>query len=664
MKKTVRPVLPSLPKESALWLLASLLMVVLPHAPRVPSLVTALFLGMVSWRYLITVYRRPLPARTLRWVLTVACIGVVYNAYGTVIGRDAGIALLIAMLGVKLLEMSLHRDAYVAVLISYFLVITHFLYSQSILTAVYMFVVIVAITATLIELNRHKHHGSADIIPNLKLASVLLAQAVPFMLVLFVLFPRVSTPLWGLPDDAFNAQSGLNDEMSPGEISSLILSDEVAFRAQFENAVPAPSLRYWRGPVLWHTDGRRWRAGTTYSNNNAGEVASTSNPISYIVTLEPHKKRWLYALDLPIAGPEHTHITHDHQLHTSKEIRQRFRYEATSALSYTTPTLNSYERRLGLQLPPGANPRTVAQAQAWRTELRTDSAVLDKALRMFNVEPFIYTLQPPLLNNENSVDEFLFSTRQGFCEHYSSAFVTLMRAAGIPARVVLGYQGGELNPLGNYLIVRQRDAHAWAEVYLEPKGWVRIDPTSMVAPERVQQGLRVAFGAVGERARFDIEDDSLAGRAIKRLRLSWDSANNGWNQWVLSYNQEQQSKLLSGLGVGIDTWVDMIIVLSSVIIVLLVLVASALLLYRRQSSEAVQRLWDSACRKLAKQGLARLPHEGPLDFARRVRQRWPALGEAFDDLAQCYIQLRYDCVSSDERAQLLRMKQQVRRLNF
>lgn len=661
MRKVAELVMPSLAKASVLWLLAALLMVVLPHAPRVPPLVTALFLGMISWRYLITLHRRPLPARFLRWVLTIASIGVVYNAYGTVIGRDAGIALLVAMLGVKLLEMSLHRDAYVAVLIGYFLVITHFLYSQSILTAAYMFTVVVIITATLIELNRHKHHGRSDVIPNLKLAGALLVQAVPFMLVLFVLFPRVATPLWGLPDDAFGGQSGLSDEMSPGDISDLIQSDEVAFRVQFDGPVPNSALRYWRGPVLSHTDGRRWRAAASPEVlHTLPEINPRSAPIKYTVTLEPHKRRWLYALDVPAAIPERARVTRDLQLRVQQEVRQRLRYDAASVSVYQLTELTARERAENLQLPLGANPRAVELGQRWRSESGDDKDIVSKGLVLFNREPFVYTLQPPLLASLNPVDEFLFSTRQGFCEHFSSAFVTLMRAAGVPARVMLGYQGGELNPLGNYLIVRQRDAHAWAEVYLEQGGWVRVDPTSMVAPERTQRALRLTPGAIGERARFDIDDDSFAGRTIRQLRLSWDSVNNGWNQWVLSYSQEQQSNLLRGLGVGIDTWMDMVLVLSVAIAALLAIVASALLIYRRQRRDAVQRLWDAACRKLAKRGLTRLPHEGPNDFAQRVVTRLPQQGNVFNEIAHRYVQLRYGQECHDRRAELLSLKRQVR----
>jgi len=632
-------------KHSIQWLVVALVLAVLPHATRIPYSVTVFFLLLIGWRYRIAVSMLRIPPRWLR--LALATVGglFVYFEYHTIIGRDAGVALLIAMLAIKLLELQTKRDAYVSILIAYFIVITHFLYSQSVPTAAYMLVVVVLITATLVDLNRVNFVDRRIPVQNVRLGFTLLGQALPFMLVLFVLFPRISTPLWGLPSDAFGGTTGLGEDMEPGAISELSQSDNVAFRANFAGAPPSSEFLYWRGPVLWYTDGRQWRADLVKNGVprpiRTPDYFAQGSPVKYTVTVEPHRKRWLFALDLPATIPANSMLTNDYQLRAGQNIDQRLRYEVESYLSYQTPELDFQSRLRGLQLPRQVNPKTVTLGRQWRNELQDDGKILLAALQMFRTQPFVYTLAPPRLDSANSVDEFLFETRQGFCEHYASSFVNLMRAAGIPARVVTGYQGGELNTVGNYLIVRQRDAHAWAEIWVRNSGWVRIDPTAAVAPERVRLGIQGNPSRIGEAVLFDGTPPNWLGNLIRQTRFSWDSVNNGWNQWVLSYTQAQQLKILRDLNLGFDSWRDLVTIMSTAVIALLAIVSAALLLKRGKRLDPAPRLWSQFCSKLERKGLAREPAEGPLDYARRlIRQRAELSGE-IQAIVDLYVDLHY-----------------------
>ncbi len=644
--------------STLMWLFAALLMAVMPHAPRLPLLVTALFLVFLSWRYMMVIYRWQPLSKISRFALTSLGLAVVYITQGTLIGRDAGISLLIAMLGVKLLEMSNERDVYITIMIAYFLVITHFLYSQSLLTAGYMFVVVVVITTTLIDLNRHEHGGAAQIKSNLQAAGWLMLQAAPFMLFLFILFPRIGGPIWGLHDETRGGTTGLSEEMSPGMISNLSGSDEVAFRVKFDAELPPNPQRYWRGPVLWHTDGQRWKASISgqppAGRSSLPDFEPLGAPFKYTVTMEPSNQRWLFALDLPGVIPQESALTKDFQLQTVKPITQRVRYDMVSFTEYRTGKISLLERQRALQLPAGVNPETQRLGRRWRAELNNEAAIIDAALRMYATEEFIYTLSPPLLLTADPMDKFLFDTRRGFCEHYSSSFVTLMRAAGVPARVVTGYQGGELNPVGDYLIIRQKDAHAWAEVWLDEFGWVRVDPTAAVAPERVELSINNALSRQGEAVTFDLPIGGKLGELVRKFRFGWDSMNNGWNQWVLNYNEAQQRSFLSNLGLGIESWKDMVIALAIALFSLLGMFGAFILLRNYQSPDPIVRLWKAYCRKLSRKGVWRRPSEGPRAFSERVVTMHPEWAGDVNQITQLYIDIRYANAARQESVRALR----------
>ena len=617
--------------------LGALVAVLAPHAQRMPLWVSGAVGAMIFWRGWLTWRLRAAPGKWLLIPLTVLGTAGVVLSYGPRLGRDAAVALLAIMLGLKVLEIKTVRDATVAVCLGFFLIITNFLYSQTIATGLYMVAVMAWLTSTLVALQDRA--GTLIGGQALRTALTLLLQAVPLAIALFLLFPRVQGPLFGFPQATSTGVSGLSDSMSPGSLSRLSLSDEVAFRVRFASPAPPPQSLYWRGPVLWDFDGRTWTIGDVGSTAIGGvHHEANTPPVRYTVTLEPHYMHWVFAIDLPTHAPPNTVLTSDYELLSTRPVRNRIRYDVSSHLSYSYGANEQASVLLrALRLPRGDNPKAVELARQIRQQSSTDLEIVRHGLDVFRSKPFFYTLVPPELG-QNPVDEFLFETRRGFCEHYASSFVFLMRAAGVPARVVTGYQGGEMNPLGEYLIVRQSDAHAWAEVWVKGEGWVRVDPTAAVSPARVQSGIAAALPA-GEplpssvRARWEL---------VSRIHLGFDAVANFWNQWVLGYTPERQAKLLTDTGFRAPTWQRLTVLLMSVVgavLLLLALLVLRQLLPARRDPTA--RSWRSFCRKLGKRGTRIRPGEGPRDFAWRAAAEQPALGATISAIAELYIAVRY-----------------------
>ena len=629
-----------------LWLAMSIALVAAPHVQRLPWWLSGVAATLIVWRAYIARARKKLPPRVALFGIVVVASAGVYFQYGTMFGRDAGVALLVVMLGLKLLEMRNRRDALLLIFLSYFLVITNFLYSQTIPTALYMLACVWFITAAMIGINYAR--PARSIVPQMRTSAVLLAQAAPLMLVLFVLFPRVQGPLWGMPTDAQRGSTGLSDTMAPGSVTDVALSDAVAFRVEFKSAMPEPRRMYWRGPVLWDYDGRTWRAPPRRYVKMSYDA--DFKPVEYSVTLEPHGKSWLFALDLPGVLPPRTLATSDFQLISPRPVTTRMRYEMTSFLEYRFG-LNEPQVLLdqALALPAGFNPRTLALAKTLRSRHNTDRAIVEAAYAMFGRERFMYTLAPPPLGT-HMVDEFLFDTRSGFCEHYAAAFVVLMRAAGVPARIVTGYLGGEVNPIGDYVIVRQAEAHAWTEVWLQGLGWVRIDPTAAVSPARIERGITAA-DATGTLPLFIRSDNAV----MRRLRFTWDSLANTWNQWVLGYTPERQRSLLTRVGLDDATWRTLAALLLALAgVVILVLAFFTVRRLRVHVDDPVQRAYLAFCRKLAARGLARDPAEGPLAYAGRIAQSRPDLAGAVGDFVELYVSLRYAGAARETRVARLK----------
>jgi transglutaminase-like putative cysteine protease len=620
-----------LPFYPLLVLLAGCLLAAVPHGPRLPWWVTMLAAAMLGWRAWAQWKNEILPRRWLLLLLVIVGLGAVYLTHRTVFGRDAGVTLLVLFLSLKLLETRTHRDAVVVTFLCYFLALTNFFYSQTVATAALMLVTVLVLTTALVAFNglRRPLRESA------RVAALLLAQSVPVMVILFFLFPRVTGPLWGLPADAFSGTTGLSDSMTPGNISLLSQSDAIAFRAKFDAAAPDRRRLYWRGPVFWHFDGRTWRAGDV-SVSELAEFEPRGQPLFYAVTLEPHERNWLFALDLPAKVPPGAGATGDFQLLARLPVRNRVRYETSSFLDYRAiGGATAHELAAARQIPEDFNPRAVALAQSWRREAVTDERIVARAIEYFRRANLQYTLAPPLLGRD-SVDEFLFETKSGFCEHFSSAFVFMMRAAGVPARVVTGYQGGELNPVDGYLVVRQSDAHAWTEVWTAQDGWSRVDPTAVAVPMRVESGLAAAVPGTDPLPLFGRADLTW----LRALRFNWEALANYWNQWVVGYNTERQRELLSRLGMPSPSWEKMAMALFW-LVGLVVAIFSLWLLRRAHGEDPVTVAWRRFCRKLARRGTGRRPSEGPRSFAARAATEQPHVAADVNQIGDLYVSVRY-----------------------
>ncbi|MGD9951636.1 MAG: DUF3488 and DUF4129 domain-containing transglutaminase family protein [Burkholderiales bacterium] len=626
-------------------LLACLALVTVPHALRIPWWLSLLLAGLYAWRLYLGLQRAALPSRWLVLGIALLAIGAVYLEYRTVFGRTSGIVLLVLFSGLKIMETRTHRDAALVAFLCYFLVMTNLLYTQSIPTALLMAVALVAVTAALVGMSAPLRSLRA----NLRTAGTLLVHAAPAALVLFLLFPRVQGPLWGLPQDAYAAMTGLSDSMSPGTVSQLAQSDAIAFRAEFEDEPPPPQDRYWRGPVLWDFDGRTWRMGMGWIADFAAPAGAER--YDYVVTLEPHNRTWMFVLESVARLPVRSRITNDGMVVAHGPVRARLRYDAAS-LARVAPGAPEGASSLmrALALPERGNPRARELARTWRREGAEPREILKRAVDHFRGSGFAYTLDPQLLGPD-SVDEFLFETREGFCEHFASAFVFLLRAAGVPARVITGYQGGEVNYVDRIITVRQSDAHAWAEAYLPGEGWLRVDPTAAAIPGRVMSGLA--------RAVREGDPVPLLMRPqlewLRGLRSNWEALVHRWNVWVLGYGVDRQRDLMSRIGMRDADWRKLTVAMASVLggFTLLLVLWS---LRRLEKPDPVQRAWLAFCRKLGKRGVARMPHEGPRDYSARAAARLPVAATAIQDIAALYIGARYGRDPARERIAELRRR--------
>ncbi|MDD4913054.1 MAG: DUF3488 and transglutaminase-like domain-containing protein [Sideroxydans sp.] len=613
-------------------LVACILLVSAPHADHLPLWVSAMCAVLLGWRAFITYRGRPQPNRWMLLLVTVACVAAIGATYHTFFGRDVGVTLLILLASLKLLELKAVRDATVLIYLSCFIIITNFFYSQSISTALFMLFTLIVIMATWVNLQT----GTLALKPRLRMAGILLLQAIPLSLLLFVLFPRIQGPLWGMPQDAY-ATSGLSDKMSPGSMGKLSLSDAVAFRVTFQGSAPPRDQLYWRGPVLWDFDGTTWTRGRN-ATLQAPTLTDVAQPISYTITLEPHNKNWLFALDMPSQISIPAEFAPDFQLLSKDTVRARIRYNVTSQRSYRANLEEPMPQMVrAFNFPREYNPLAQKVAQQWRATSQNDEEIVRTALTYFNRGGFEYTLEPPLLG-KNSVDDFLFTTKKGFCEHYASSFVFLMRAAGVPARVVTGYQGGEFNDLGGYYILRQSDAHAWAEVWFRNRGWVRFDPTAAIAPARVERGLSAALNNNSALPFLSRTQSTW----LINLRFNFDSITNQWNQWVLGYDTERQFAFLTRMGMEDITWQKLATnMLAGISLLVGIFTLFLLRRLRIKTTDEVQKTWLKTCLKLEKAGFPRLPHEGGMDYATRIANVRPDLRHDVLDLATRYTSLRY-----------------------
>jgi transglutaminase-like putative cysteine protease len=626
-------------RRDMMVLLLAVAFVAMPQFGELPWWTIAIIALLWCWRVWITLRNLPLPGRVAMLPLLAAAAGAVWLQYRTLLGREAGVTFLLLLLALKLLEMRATRDIFIVVFLCFFILLTQFMQSQALPVAFMTLAAVLALFFVLVSVSLKDNDLPAG--RKMRLVSVIALKAVPLTLVLFVLFPRLDTPLWGLPRDAFATGTGLSNSMSPGGISRLLQSQDIAFRVRFATAAPGNQHLYWRGPVFGGFDGRTWSPLTQrqFASPPLRVNADVATAIDYTVTLEPSNRDWLFVLEMPARLPENAELrprmNGDGQMLAVRPITARTRYDARSFIGFSFG-LNETARTLQdwLALPPGFNPRTLRFAADLRARLpqpadagdRTsvDRQRVQAVLEHFRSGGFGYTLSPPLLGRD-SVDEFLFDTRLGYCEHFASAFAVLMRALDVPARVVTGYQGGEVNPVDGFVTVRQADAHAWAEVWLADRGWTRVDPTAMVAPVRIEQGLGELARQSGVDPLFTIGVNPDAGwvRLVRRLRFNWEAMENSWNQWVLSYSAQRQMSLLERLGFDANWHVLAALLAFAAAVVALVL--GMVSLRHRVRRDPLAELEARFRGRLERAGIALAPSDGSRAVVRRLaRELAPA----------------------------------------
>jgi len=636
-------------KADTLLLLAATVLVLAPHAAHLPAWISALCASTLAWRAAITFRGKRMPPSFVLLPLAMAAMGGVFLAYKTLLGREAGVAMAVLLVAFKMLEMHARRDLFVVIFLCFFLLLTNFFYSQSIGMGLMMVAAIIALLTA--QLSFHYTGAVPPLGRRLLLGAKILGIAAPLALVLFVLFPRIQGPLWGMPRDAASGRTGLSNSMAPGNISNLAQSDEVAFRVRFRGRVPGQPQLYWRAIVMGDFDGRTWSQAQRgqWRAPRDERVSLNGAPVQYQVTLEAHSARWLFALDLPgsipALGNNEAGLTGDFELRAFNPIDQRVRYDLGSHLSYRLDggaELPDGERWRAL--PAGFNPQAMQAGLALRSE-PDPAARVNQVLAWFRNDGFSYTLEPPLLGT-NSVDDFLYRTKAGFCEHYASAFVFLMRAADVPARVLTGYQGGEINPIDNFMVVRQSDAHAWAEVWLGKRGWVRVDPTAAVSPDRIERNLARAlppdatFNLAQLGNLIDIDSQSWLGQ----LRFRLGAVNNAWNQWVLNYDPQRRRGFLDALAEG---FLNGRTLAALAAVCCLIIIARAL--RSRRQKDSVDALYSALCQQLGRLGMARAGDEGPNAYALRIARTAlaPARKEAILRFLQLYSAHKYGAQRAD-----------------
>ncbi|MBV8273207.1 MAG: DUF3488 domain-containing transglutaminase family protein [Cupriavidus sp.] len=660
--QTVRP----LGHQEHGMLIGQLALVLAPQARTLPVSVSLLLLLLLAWRWLLWRSRAPLPSKPLIGIaalLVIAIAAALVWQSGGRLGRELCIALLAAFVILKLMETRALADATLVTQLSFYLLLTLYLADQPFWLALYSMAIGAWILRNWLLLHHPEVRGRLAIWPLLGRMALF---GLPWALFLFVLFPRLDHPLWRLPQSEPTGRTGISETMKPGSIGELIQSPEVAFRADIVGDELPPSALYWRAFVLWNYDGETWRPASTPLMREArglhDDIASddVSGPAApsvheYNITLEPTQQSWLYVLDrgIAVSSSLNAQVSIDDEFFASAPIDRPLRYRGRSTLGGTPQPLTRRAIQLALALPEG-NPRSRELAAKWASQYPDPWQRVQAALRLFAAAPFAYTLSPPRLGRDQ-VDSFLFETHRGFCEHYASSFVFLMRAAGVPARVVAGYQGGEFNPVGRHYVVRQSDAHAWAEVWLAGRGWVRVDPTGAVAPSRVERGLDAALGADEVPALASLR----APGWLRDLRWGIDGLSYTWQRWVLQYDRKQQGRLLEQA--GLTGKLPTVLVGGLAALSLLALLP---LWLRRRHVDPVQALYERFCGLLAQHGCARDAAEGPRDFGARASAALPRAEPAVRAFTDHYVAWRYGPATTQRETEVIgRLRASLRELS-
>ena len=636
-----------IPRRPLLWLATALLFTVPPMIGALAPWVPALFITTLAAKFWMEPRGIRLRSAVLKVMLALATLGAIAVSYGSLRGIEPGVSLLVVLMSLKVMESHTAREFQVMVLVGWVLCLCGFIMSQDLAHALSLLAAFGLISVALIQF--HRGSASGAVWPPLRIAGKLIAQASPLIVLLFLFFPRVSTGFRFPLMDSSSASAGFSDQLSPGSVTSLANSSEVAFRAEFpDGRLPARGEMYWRGAVMWDGDGFDWKApGFPPALPREAQRAPTSEGIRQRITIEPHHSRWMFALDWPAQAPPGAALAPGNYLWSERPIRKTRQYEVISYGEIADKELHERVLPRFLAVPSSISPAVRALAESWTTGDPNPRAILRKALEHFQTQGFRYSLSPGAYE-ENGLEDFLFNRRVGFCEHYAGSFATLMRLAGVPSRVVGGYLGGEFNAYGNFFIVRQSDAHAWTEVWLPDAGWQRVDVTSVVAPDRVNLGFqsflerRVASGE----ERLPMTQTALTGRlkrwpVFSNVSLAWETLNFAWDTRVLSFDAVEQQMFFSAMQLTDSTPIALLIRAAMIALAFVAIYALWMRWSTRAPHDRVRDLYDRFCAKAASVGAQRMPAEGPRDFSTRAAQLMPAESQRIERITDAYVALRY-----------------------
>ena len=644
-------------------ILVAQLVVLLPLFQYLPMWVAAICLVVIGYRLVIHRYNLKLPGRLISGLVGIVGGILIYLEFKTFSGRDAGVSLIVLMFSLKLLEMRWYRDAALVLFLSFFIMVAHFLFSQSLLMATYMVFCLTVVFTAIQVLNRKS--ATIDFTSIFKRSGKILLQAIPIMLVLFLFFPRLSEPLWRMPSGP-SGTTGISDTMTPGDIGQLTTFTEPAFRVKFEGDVPPMAQRYWRGLVFSQFDGLTWsrpRGGFVPRSEDNYDIEYQGVPYRYEILMEPHRRNWLYAMEMPVSMNAVARMTQDYTWLRRFNLTNKLSYKLTSyPESQFEMALSPRQMLQNLQIPADGNPRTREWAEDLRQQIPDNEDFIQAVLQRINQQEYRYTLNPGTMERD-TIDDFWLNKYKGFCEHYSGAFVFIMRVAGIPARVVTGYQGGEMNPYGDYMIVRQSDAHAWTEVWLDGQGWVRFDPTAAIHPSRVEVDLSRSW--LQREALFNDETPSdwseYAPSTLLKAQLFWDSINNYWQDEIIAFSAEQQYELLRDMGLEDFDMSDLAYFLL-VVVFSVMMITTLIMMRNRVKVDAIAKLYMELERKLARQDYTKKPTEGPMDYLNRIAISDPELAKKLKPVFKLYVQLRYQGKGESNQKLLQDFRQRVRAL--
>lgn len=618
-------------------LLAIQAVVLLPLWFYMPLWITMTTVGLLLTKWYLN-HHQLQPPKWILLIIVLLCVGGVFLQFKTLNGRDAGIGLISLMYGFKLLEAKSYRDASLVLFISFFIVVTAFFYSEAIWMGVYLLITMLMILAGLMVLNSPQGIKSTAKVG--KASAVTLLQAIPIMAILFFLFPRSSAPLWSMPNDS-QAGSGIDDTMTPGSIGALHTFDDIAFRVDFAGEVPSNSEMYWRGLVLARFDGFTWHKEEHTPLRGELDLPREAT-YQYRVQMEPTNRNWLFGLEQLVEAPEGAYLFSDHTWLKRRRVTQRLTYSAQAYdIDFSHQELSERQQSIYLQIPDDSNERTREWAEVQRQKHASDEQFISWILSFIHQNQYHYTLTPQVIETD-TIDGFWFQTQEGFCEHYAGAFVYIMRAAGIPARVVAGYQGGEYNPYGDYYIIRQSDAHAWTEVWLDGEGWRRVDPTAAIHPSRVDEELR------GQTSSRDGWLEEFGGDAmfeppkgfLQNLALRWDAIQSFWNDTVMGYSKDMQFGWLRQLGIEKNQYRYLGYGLLATVL-LAGLVFGYWVLRATQKLDPVAKQYIKLLNKLKKKGVRCEPSVGPKELLKLTRSTSPKLYARVAPAVKTYTALRY-----------------------